>query len=82
MAGTGIEVAKRLAITLLIGVMLLVMALFAIQALNSDGPVDTSSISHQDGNPPPTCRPASKYAGDPHPNEAECKHKVEKHNKP
>ena len=35
---------------------------------------------HQDGSGPPRCRPASKYAGNPHPSDPACKHKPEKHN--
>lgn len=37
--------------------------------------------THQDGDPPPRCRPAGKYAGDPHPSDPSCKHKPEKHTK-
>ena len=68
---------------LLAGIMLL-LALGIMLAQSQSGRAGGGSISadlttHQDGNPPPTCRPAGKYAGDPHPNDPACKHKPGKH---
>ena len=67
----------------------LIVALFVIMAIgivmnSSEAPAGPSVFEqdlqvHQDGDPPPRCRPASKYAGDPHPSDPECKHKPEKH---
>ena len=65
----------------------LIVALLVILAVGLVTQVDTSSlgtafdsntISHQDGDPPPECRPAGQY-GFPHPSKPECKHKEEKH---
>ena len=72
---------RRVVVTLAIAAIVLALALVAFGPMSpSGGPADTNSISHQDGDVPPTCRPAGKYPGDPHPNEAACKHKPDKHN--
>lgn len=63
---------------------LLALGIMFAQAQMSDGGTGSGSISadlttHQDGDGPPRCRPAGKYAGDPHPNHPSCKHKPAKH---
>lgn len=67
---------------LLAGIMLL-LALGIMLAQSQSGQASGGSIgnltTHQDGDPPPRCRPAGKYAGQPHPNNPACKHKPEKH---
>jgi hypothetical protein len=80
MAETRTDVIKRKAIFMLLALMAAIIVVFALEAMSSGGgPRDITTLSHGDANPPPTCRPASKYAGDPHPNEAVCKHKPGKH---
>lgn len=68
---------------MLAGVMLLLA--LGIMLAQSQGSQATGSgfgtlTTHQDGDGPPRCRPAGKYASNPHPSDPACKHKPAKHN--
>lgn len=77
------EKARISLLPLLVAGIMLLLALGIVLAQSRSGAagdgIRADLTTHQDGNPPPTCRPAGKYAGDPHPNNAACKHKPQKH---
>ncbi|HEV2756073.1 MAG TPA: hypothetical protein VG318_09895 [Actinomycetota bacterium] len=65
--------------------LLLALGIMLAQSRSGAAPSGTGGVeltTHQDGDPPPRCRPAGKYAGAPHPSDPSCKHKPEKHTKP
>lgn len=80
------ERARISFLPLVLAAVMLLLALGIMLAQSQSGQASGGSgfgtlTTHQDGDGPPRCRPASQYAGDPHPSDPACKHKPEKHNK-
>jgi len=84
----GSMAALRSSVTKFPIVYILVAALFVVLAVGlamnlpsnaaPDAAFEQDLQSHQDGDPPPRCRPAGQY-GVPHPSDPSCKHKPDKH---
>lgn len=80
------ERARISFLPLMLAAVMLLLALGIMLAQSRTGATATGSgfgvlTTHQDGDGPPRCRPAGKYAGQPHPSDPSCKHKPEKHTK-